>query len=72
MRRRIGRHDRGGAVWRCRGACGRTELGGAGRSRAHEVQARAEEAGGRHSHGEGDKLAQRRSRRAAGDQERLG
>jgi hypothetical protein len=29
----------------------------AGRSRAHEVQAQAEDAGGRHSHGEGDELA---------------
>jgi hypothetical protein len=44
-----GRHDRGGAVRRCRGAGARTELGvGADRSPAREVQAKAEDAGGRH------------------------
>ena len=30
---------------------------GTSRCRAHEVQAKAEDAGGRHSHGEGDELA---------------
>ena len=56
-----GRHDHSGAVRRCRGAGARTELGvGTSRCRAHEVQAKAEDAGGRHSHGEGDELARGR------------
>ena len=42
----------------------------ASRCRAHEVQ--AQDAGGRHSHGEGDELTQRRSCRVAGGRERLG
>ena len=40
----LGRHDCGGVAGRCRGAGGRTELG----VRAG-VQAKAEDAGGRHS-----------------------
>ena len=39
---------------------------------AAPMKSKPEDAGGRHSHGEGDKLAQCRSRRAAGGRERLG
>src|ERR1700733_3654355 len=56
----LGRHNRRGAVRRCRGAGARTELGvSASRCRAHEVQ--VQDAAGPQSYGEGDELARSRS-----------
>lgn len=51
----LGHRDRCGAVRSCRIAGARTEFGiGASRCRAHEIQ--AQDAGERHSSGEGDEL----------------